>query len=65
MSRPPWHSQVKGAVYRATAVEAAMKGSPLTVEQINRATTLAAAKPMAMNTYKLALSRGSLVRFSK
>jgi hypothetical protein len=39
-----------------------MKGSPLTVEQINKATTLVAAKPMAMNTSKLVLARGLIVR---
>jgi len=38
--------------------EAAIKGSPLTAEPINRA----AAKPMAMNTYKLDLTRGLVTR---
>ena len=50
--------------YRATAAEEAIKGSPLTAEQINKAAAaaLAAAKPMAMNTYKLDLARGLVVR---
>ena len=50
--------------YRATAAEEAIKGSPLTTEQINKAAAaaLADAKPMAMNTYKLDLTRGLLVR---
>jgi hypothetical protein len=52
-------------VYRATAVEAAITGIPLTGEQIKKATTLAAAKLIAMNTYKLDLSRGSIVRSSR
>jgi hypothetical protein len=43
-------------------VEAASKGSPLTAEQINKATILAAAKPMAMNPYELDLARGLIVR---
>jgi CO/xanthine dehydrogenase Mo-binding subunit len=50
--------------YRATAAEEAIKGSPLTAEQINKAAAaaLADAKPMAMNTYKLDLARGLVVR---
>ena len=50
--------------YRATAAEEAIKGSPLTAEQINKAAAaaLADAKPMAMNTYKLDLTRGLVVR---
>jgi CO/xanthine dehydrogenase FAD-binding subunit len=49
-------------MYRATAVEAGCKGNPITAEQINQATTLATAKPMAMNTYKLDLARGLMAR---
>jgi len=50
--------------YRATAAEEAIKGSPLTAEQINKAAAaaLADAQPMAMNTYKLDLTRGLVVR---
>src|SRR5437867_788583 len=50
--------------YRAIAAEEAIKGGPLTAEQINKAAAaaLAAAKPMAMNTYKLDLARGLVVR---
>jgi xanthine dehydrogenase YagS FAD-binding subunit len=50
--------------YRATAAEEAITGSPLTAEQINKAAAaaLADAKPMAMNTYKLDLTRGLVVR---
>jgi hypothetical protein len=43
-------------------VEAGHKGSPITAEQVKQATTLATAKPMAMNTYKPDLARGLMVR---
>jgi xanthine dehydrogenase YagS FAD-binding subunit len=50
--------------YRATAAEEAIKGNSLTAEQLNKAAAaaLADAKPMAMNTYKLDLTRGLVVR---
>jgi xanthine dehydrogenase YagS FAD-binding subunit len=50
--------------YRATAAEEAMRGSPMTADAINKAAAvaLADAKPMAMNTYKLDLTRGLIVR---
>jgi hypothetical protein len=49
-------------VYHPTAVETAIKDSSLTAEQLNKDTTLAAAKPMAVHTYKLDLARGLSVR---
>ena len=50
--------------YRAIAAEEVIKDGPLTAEQINKAAAaaLADAKPMAMNTYKLDLARGLVVR---
>jgi hypothetical protein len=53
---------VRGVVYHPTAVETAIKDSSLTAEQLNKDTTLAAAKPMAVHTYKLDLARGLSVR---
>jgi hypothetical protein len=43
-------------------VEAAIKDRSLTAEQLNKDATLAAAKPMAVHTYKLDLARGLSVR---
>jgi xanthine dehydrogenase YagS FAD-binding subunit len=50
--------------HRSTAVEEAIKGRSLTEHNIQEAAgaALAAAKPMAMNAYKLDLTRGLLVR---
>ena len=57
----PGTLKVKGAVYRAIAVAATINSSPLTAEQLDKTTTLAAAKPMAMNIYKLDLAKGLIV----
>jgi xanthine dehydrogenase YagS FAD-binding subunit len=50
--------------YRAVAAEQAIKGKPLTEDNIRHAAVaaLAEAKPMAMNAYKLDLTRGLVVR---
>jgi xanthine dehydrogenase YagS FAD-binding subunit len=50
--------------HRAIAAEEVIKGKPLTEDNIQQvaAAALADARPMAMNAYKLALSRGLVVR---
>jgi CO/xanthine dehydrogenase FAD-binding subunit len=50
--------------YRDIAVEEAMKGRPLTADNIHWAVAaaLAEAKPMAMNAYKIDLTRNLVVR---
>ena len=50
--------------YRALAAEEAIAGRPLTADNIHRAATatLADAKPMTMNAYKLDLTRGLVGR---
>jgi xanthine dehydrogenase YagS FAD-binding subunit len=50
--------------YRDTAVEEAIKGRPLTADNIHKAAVaaLAEAKPMTMNAYKIDLTRNLVVR---